>query len=375
MKKIMAVLSLCSVFAMALAFAGCSGEQTFESKNWESGDTVVKSVAIDVEDRAVEVIPSEDGQVHIEYSESEKEYYNISVSEDGELTMTFETNKTWTDYIGTKPAAEYRKIVVALPEGLSGITVSTTNETVDVSSLAVQGEISLNSNGGDLNFEKLETLFDKERNIELYKILKERLEQYNGDGKKAFSEPVYMKLSEDKIKLGQKPHPIKTVKLISQGTSGILLPNGFAKNDSMPRVDVFTKKNKKGQKEYYLVPIYVADFAKGILPNKAITRNKDYKDWINIDETFNFEFSLFKNTLISINKTGKPEDEIFAYYNSTHKGTGAINIEAIDNDINFKGEGTGVKTLFSIKKYQIDVLGKYNEVKHEKRQDIHSKEQ
>ena len=156
MKKIMAVLSLCSVFAMALAFAGCSGEQTFESKNWESGDTVVKSVAIDVEDRAVEVIPSEDGQVHIEYSESEKEYYNISVSEDGELTMTFETNKTWTDYIGTKPAAEYRKIVVALPEGLSGITVSTTNETVDVSSLAVQGEISLNSNGGNLNFEKLE---------------------------------------------------------------------------------------------------------------------------------------------------------------------------------------------------------------------------
>ena len=74
MKKIMAVLSLCSVFAMALAFAGCSGEQTFEAKNWESGDTVVKSVSIDVEDRAVEVIPSEDGQVHIEYSESEKEY-------------------------------------------------------------------------------------------------------------------------------------------------------------------------------------------------------------------------------------------------------------------------------------------------------------
>lgn len=62
MKKIMAVLSLCSVFAMALAFAGCSGEQTFEAKNWESGDTVVKSVAIDVEDRAVEVIPSEDGR-------------------------------------------------------------------------------------------------------------------------------------------------------------------------------------------------------------------------------------------------------------------------------------------------------------------------
>lgn len=236
-----------------------------------------------------------------------------------------------------------------------------------------EGFTTLKTDIKNLNLEKLETLFDKERNIELYKILKERLEQYNGDGKKAFSEPVYMKLSEDKIKLGQKPHPIKTVKLISQGTSGILLPNGFAKNDSMPRVDVFTKKNKKGQKEYYLVPIYVADFAKGILPNKAITRNKDYKDWINIDETFNFEFSLFKNTLISINKTGKPEDEEFYYYKSTDISVGTIIVIEPDNANSNTKIRYSVKNIPSIKKYQIDILGKYNEIKHEKRQDIHFK--
>lgn len=157
MKKFMAVLASCAVLAAALAIVGCSGEQTFEAKSWSSGETAVKSVAIDVEDRAVEVIPSEDGQVRIEYSESEKEFYEISLSESGELTMKFQTSKSWTDYIGTKPAAEYRKIKLSVPgELLSGLTIKTTNEAIDVAPLSVSGEVSLDSNGGDLNFEKID---------------------------------------------------------------------------------------------------------------------------------------------------------------------------------------------------------------------------
>ena len=157
MKKFMAVLASCALLAAALAIVGCSGEQTFEAKSESYGAEDVKSVAIDVEDRAVEVIPSEDGQVRIEYSESEKEYYKISLSESGELTMKFQTNKSWTDYIGTKPAAEYRKIKLSVPgELLSGLTIKTTNEAIDVAPLSVSREVSLDSNGGDLNFEKID---------------------------------------------------------------------------------------------------------------------------------------------------------------------------------------------------------------------------
>ena len=157
MKKFMAVLASCAVLAAALAIVGCSGEQTFEAKSESYGAEDVKSIVIDVEDRAVEVIPSEDGQVRIEYSESEKEYYEISLSESGELTMKFQTSKSWTDYIGTKPAAEYRKIKLSVPgELLSGLTIKTTNEAIDVAHLSVSGEVSLDSNGGDLNFEKID---------------------------------------------------------------------------------------------------------------------------------------------------------------------------------------------------------------------------
>ena len=50
MKKFMAVLASCAVLAAALAVVGCSGEQTFEAKNWSSGDAAVESVVIDAED-------------------------------------------------------------------------------------------------------------------------------------------------------------------------------------------------------------------------------------------------------------------------------------------------------------------------------------
>lgn len=221
-----------------------------------------------------------------------------------------------------------------------------------------------------LNLSNLETLYDKERNYELYKILKERLEQFDGDGKKAFEKPVYMKLSEEKKAIGQKPHPIKTVKLKIKGTSGIILPNGFAKNESMPRVDVFTKKNKKGKEEYFLVPVYVADFAKGILPQKAISKGKNETI---IDETFTFKFSLFKNSLISIITNDKENDNHFYYYKNTDIDSARITVIETDNRNKDKTIRYSVKSLPSIKKYQVDALGNYYEVKNEKRQPIHMK--
>ena len=124
MKKILAALSACTVFAVLLAAVGCSGGETFDAKRYSSVEDSVKSVTIDVTDREVEIITSADGQVHIDYSESEQEFYSIRLSEDGDLTMTLETNKDWTDFIGTKPAAQYRKITLAVPSGLKRLSAT-----------------------------------------------------------------------------------------------------------------------------------------------------------------------------------------------------------------------------------------------------------
>ncbi len=132
---------------------------------------------------------------------------------------------------------------------------------------------------------------------------------------------------------------------------------GICDNGDMPRVDVFVKDGK-----YYLVPIYVADFAKDELPNQAIVRDKDKKR-LELDMDYRFLFSLHKDDLCEIKVKNK--DPFFGYFRGVHSGTAGISMRKIESDIDV--DGIGSKTAEYIKKYQIDPLGYYHEVKSEKR--------
>ena len=155
MKKMIALV-LTLVFVTTL-FSGCtSDEQSFTQKSYEADGTQVKEINIDVRDREIEVSVSEDSQLHIAYAESEKEYYDISVSEDSVLSMTAVENKEWSDYIGSKPKAENRKIVLQIPDSLiAALKVSTTNADIELSGLKVAEDLALSSNGGNISFDKI----------------------------------------------------------------------------------------------------------------------------------------------------------------------------------------------------------------------------
>ena len=100
---------------------------------------------------------SEDDQVHVQYSENDKEYYDISISDEHVLTMSSASDKEWTDYIGGKPSPENRKISLQIPDKLlENLKLSTTNENITLSALAVTGSINISSNGGNIAFGKLE---------------------------------------------------------------------------------------------------------------------------------------------------------------------------------------------------------------------------
>ena len=105
-------------------------------------------------DREIEVTLSDDEQVHIQYSENSKEYYDISVSDGNVLTMVNANNKEWTDYIGGKPSTKDRKIVLQMPTTLlDTVTLSTTNEDISLPVLAVTGSIDISTNDGNITFE------------------------------------------------------------------------------------------------------------------------------------------------------------------------------------------------------------------------------
>ena len=147
MKKIIS-LALCLALA-CFALTGCSGEaEPFVQEEYTADPSQIQGIAIDVEDRQIDVSLSEDGQIHILYSANSEESYDIAVSDENVLTMTIVYNKDWTDYIGLKPSAEDRRISVQVPDALlDTLSLSTTNEDISLSDLTVTGSISLSSNG------------------------------------------------------------------------------------------------------------------------------------------------------------------------------------------------------------------------------------
>lgn len=154
MKKTAAlILSVISV----ILFPGCANaDAPFAEKSYEADGSQITEITLEVRDRQIEVLPSKDSQIHIGYFESSEEYFDISVSDDHVLTMQAKTNKKWTDYFGSKPDADSRKITLQIPDDLlSVLTLKTTNEDILLSPLTVKNNISLFTNNGNITFDKI----------------------------------------------------------------------------------------------------------------------------------------------------------------------------------------------------------------------------
>lgn len=144
------------ILAASVALPACADEALFSPMEYTERGDEVRSLIIDVRDRSIDVLPSDDGQIHIRYSASSREGYDIRL-EDGYLSMHGISDKSWKDYIGRKPSAENRKIVLEVPEiALDTVSIKTTNESMTIHYLPSAGDIRLSSNGGDILFEDLE---------------------------------------------------------------------------------------------------------------------------------------------------------------------------------------------------------------------------
>ena len=218
----------------------------------------------------------------------------------------------------------------------------------------------------------------------LYDALKARLAAYNGDAKKAFAEPFYKPQGKAKKKSTDKPSPpalVKKVKLMEPFTINTQVHDGAgrADNGTMLRVDVFHVAGEG----YYLVPIYVADTIKPRLPNRAIVAFKPYDEWKKMKDE-DFIFSIYPNDLIyvqgkkpielsKVRKESKLPDKVqrdgaFMYYKNTGITIGTIKIVSHDNT--YQVSSLGVKTLVTLEKYMVDLLGNITRVKQEKRMDF-----
>ena len=134
----------------------------------------------------------------------------------------------------------------------------------------------------------------------------------------------------------------------------------------------WTTRYDKTLHDYYAVSIVYEKDENGIRKGKPlylhrfIMNSTDENEWIEMTEKYKFKFSLYPNDLVKIKR--KNEKEFYAYYCSTHRGTGAINLLAVNGES--KIDGIGAKSLEIFEKYQVDVLGNISKVNKEKREGV-----
>lgn len=204
--------------------------------------------------------------------------------------------------------------------------------------------------------------------LTLYNAIKEKLQEYGGNGEEAFPN------GELEYKQGEHIFKVRKVKMVSNSTIGVALNEGksIAKNDNMIRIDVY-----KTSKKYVYIPIYANDVVKVELPVKACVAGKNYDKWLNVNDD-EFLFSLYPGDLINLksksgitlNYNGEINgptrvNELLCYYVGADISNANISIEA--HDRSFKAR-TGIARLLTLEKYQIDYLGNYYKVHEKKRQ-------
>jgi CRISPR-associated endonuclease Csn1 len=173
---------------------------------------------------------------------------------------------------------------------------------------------------------------------------------------------------KDDLPRSPKGDVIRKVRVASKDKVAVTVRGGTADRGDMARVDVFAKANKRGKREFYLVPIYphqVADRANWPKPpDRAVIAYKPEEAWTKIDATFEFRFSLYPHSLVEVLT---PDGEVITgYFKGVDRSTGAISLSQPESPRKLR-RGIGTKTLSRIKKLAVNRLGDVAEVGSEAR--------
>jgi CRISPR-associated endonuclease Csn1 len=158
---------------------------------------------------------------------------------------------------------------------------------------------------------------------------------------------------------------IRKVRVETKAKPAVMVRGGTADRGGIVRVDVFTKPNKRGKAEFYLVPIYVHEVATlSEPPDKAVQANTVEDRWPSVNRDYQFRFSVYSMSLIEVHK---PDGEVIkGYFRGLSRNTGALTVSDISNS-SLTRDGIGSRTLMEFKKLSVDRLGRVSEIVSETR--------
>jgi CRISPR-associated endonuclease Csn1 len=158
---------------------------------------------------------------------------------------------------------------------------------------------------------------------------------------------------------------IRKVRIQTNAKPAVMVRGGTADRGGMVRVDVFTKPNKRGKPEYFLVPIYVHEVATlDVPPNKAVQQGKDAHQWPEMDSRFLYRWSLYPMSLVqTVDSDGVI---VTGYYRGLDISVGRISLSDVSNN-KLPNKRIGTRTLTLFKKLSVNRLGVVSEITSETR--------
>lgn len=137
-------------------------------------------------------------------------------------------------------------------------------------------------------------------------------------------------------------------------------PQGHVAGGTLSRIDIFSRPDKRGKLNYYIVPVYVHDLNNPEPPMRAIVAAKEESEWDLITFEFEFCFSLSKNMPFFFEKRGtnkKPKGEKgILLFGGVDRATGAI----VGNNLNDNSQMDRISIksgCLSLQALNIDRLG------------------
>jgi CRISPR-associated endonuclease Csn1 len=170
---------------------------------------------------------------------------------------------------------------------------------------------------------------------------------------------------KDALPLSPKGDVIRKVRVGTTAKVAVPVRGGTADRGEMVRVDVFTKSNAKGVRQYFLVPVYPHDVVtRQAPPDRAVQGGGDISKWPVVDDTYEFIWSIYPMSLLEITK---PDGEVIkGYFRGLDRNTGALTVSDV-SDSSSTRKGIGVRTALGFRKLSVDRLGRVSEVRSETR--------
>jgi CRISPR-associated endonuclease Csn1 len=161
--------------------------------------------------------------------------------------------------------------------------------------------------------------------------------------------------------------PIRKVTLRTKRKPDVMVRGGAADRGEMIRVDVFTKPNRRGVLEYFLVPVYPHQVFDKVRwpapPDRAVVAGKPEAEWPRMDGTFAFLWSLYPMSYVAVDLGDRRHE---GYFRTMDRSTGAITLSHHSSK-SLLTRSIGARTAKGFRKFAVDRLGRRFEIERETR--------